>query len=86
MNVARTCSADEVIVKLCFFVNVRKATGRRVAGGNKIGRILDLAAGTLNGRIGWAGVAKAGDEEGMGFDGAGVAGGRKMGAVRGLSP
>ena len=54
MNVARTCNAEEVSVKLCFLVKVRKARGRNVAGGSRIGNMLPLAAGavTLNGRIG----------------------------------
>jgi hypothetical protein len=85
MNVARTCSAVEVRVKLCFFVNVRKARGRRVAGGNSTGSMLGFDTGATNGRIGCAGVAKAGEEDGMGLSGAGVGGGRKMGAARGFS-
>ena len=42
-------------------------------------------AAALNGRIGCAGVAKAGEEEGIGFDGAGVGGGLNIGAARGFS-
>lgn len=84
---AKTCKADDVRVRLCFFVKVRKARGRKVAGGRRIGSILPLVgtAAALNGRIGCAGVAKAGDEEGIGFAGAGVGGGLKMGAARGFS-
>jgi len=43
------------------------------------------AALTLNGRIGYAGVPKAGDEEGIGFNGAGVGRGLNIGAARGIS-
>jgi hypothetical protein len=68
-------------------VNVRKARGRRVAGGSNIGRIVGFRAtgfkiggagiGAIRrGRIGCAGVAKAGEEEGMGF---GVDSGRAEG-------
>jgi hypothetical protein len=86
MNVARTCNAEDVRVRLCFLVNVRKATGRRVAGGRRIGRILGFEIGAMvNDRTGWAGVAKAGDEDGIGLRGAGVAGGRNIGAARGIS-
>lgn len=83
MNVAKTCSADEVKVKLCFFVKVRNAKGRRVAGGSITGRILALAAGgpTLNGLMGCAGVPNAGEDDGIGFEGVGVAGCRKIGAA-----
>jgi hypothetical protein len=42
MNVARTCKALEVNVRLCFFVKVLKAKGRRVAGGRIIGSITAL--------------------------------------------
>jgi hypothetical protein len=76
-----------VRVKLCFFVKVRKAKGLNVAGGSKIGSILafDGTAETLKDLIGCAGVANAGEEEGIGFKGAGVGGGRNMGAARGFS-
>lgn len=71
MNVARPCNADELRVKLCFFVNVRNANGLRVGGGSKIGNIVaicGLNAGGGGGRwamlgIGWTGVANAGDDE-----------------------
>lgn len=66
-------------VRLCFLVNVRKASGRKVAGGKRIGKTVDLAGGfsaggariaaTLRGLMGWAGVPKAGDDEGIGFAG-----------------
>ena len=42
-------------------------------------------AAALNGRIGCAGVANAGEEEGIGFAGAGVGGGLNIGAARGFS-
>lgn len=87
MNVARTCNAEEVSVRLCFLVKVRKAKGRKVAGGRRTGRILAFAAAvvTLKGRMGWTGVPKAGDEDGIGFKGAGVGGGLNIGAARGFS-
>lgn len=58
MNVARTCSAEDVRVKLCFLVNVRKARGRNVAGGRRTGSMLAFAAAvvTLKGRMGCTGV------------------------------
>ena len=79
-------------VKPCFLVNVRKASGRRVAGGRRTGRTV---AGRIGGAVvivvvggfadpvrrwflglllslllllllmGWRGVPKAGEEEGM---------------------
>ena len=86
MNVARTCNAEEVSVKLCFFVKVRKATGRKVAGGSNMGKILSFDIGaTVKGRTGWTGVAKAAEDEGMGLRGAGVAGGWNIGAACGIS-
>jgi hypothetical protein len=87
MNVARTCNAEEVSVKLCFLVKVRKARGRKVAGGRSTGRMLVFGAAvvTLKGRIGCTGVPNAGDEEGIGFDGAGVGCGLNIGAARGFS-
>ena len=87
MNVAKTCNADEVSVKLCFLVKVRKARGRNVAGGRRTGSMLAFAAAavTLKGRMGWIGVPNAGDEEGIGFNGAGVGGGLNIGAARGFS-
>lgn len=83
MNVANNCSADDVSVRLCFFVNVRKARGRSVAGGISIGSIdgLDVSGG-FEIRIGWTGVPKAGEEEGIKFGCAGVWCVRKTGAVR----
>lgn len=76
MNVAKTCNAEEFSVRLCFFVNVRNAKGRSVAGGRRIGRTLGFARGAASskGLMGCTGVAKAGEEEGMGFWGAGVEG------------
>ena len=74
MNVARAASADDVSVRLCFLVKVRKASGRSVAGGRRTGNIVEgLNCGggigcVLLGRIGCAGVPKAGDEDGIGFD------------------
>lgn len=63
-------------VRLCFLVNVLNASGRNVAGGSSIGRTVDFATGfkaggarigaVLRGLMGWAGVPKAGDEDGMG--------------------
>jgi hypothetical protein len=76
-----------VRVKLCFLVKVRKAKGRNVAGGRRTGSMLAFAAAvvTLNGRIGCTGVPNAGDDEGIGFNGAGVGGGLNMGAALGFS-
>lgn len=66
MKVANACSADDVRVRLCFFVNVRKAKGLRVVGGRITGNIDGLdGSGALELRIGLTGVLKAGDEEGM---------------------
>jgi HAT1-interacting factor 1 len=68
-----------VRVRLCFLVNVRKASGRSVPGGSSIGRTVALGGGfsaggariavTLRGLMGCAGVPKAGDDEGIGFAG-----------------
>lgn len=69
MKDARACRAEDVSVKLCFLVNVRNASGRRVAGGRMMGRIAALGALTAKGLRGWAGVPKAGEEEGMAEDG-----------------
>jgi hypothetical protein len=87
MNVAKTCRAEEVRVKLCFLVKVLKARGLKVAGGRRIGSILAFtaAAAGLKLLIGSAGVPNAGDDEGIGFDGAGVGGGLNIGAARGFS-
>ena len=66
------------MVRLCFFVIVRNAKGRSIAGGSRIGRTAGLVGflnaggggrtASLAGReaIGYAGVANAGDEDGMG--------------------
>lgn len=63
---------------MCFFVNVRKASGRRVAGGSRIGSTVGFAGlrmggarigAVLRGGIGCTGVPNAGDEEGIGFSG-----------------
>lgn len=62
---AKVCSADEDMVRLCFLVKVRKATGRRVEGGSKIGRT-ELLVGAGLGfafRKGCTGVPNAGDDE-----------------------
>lgn len=77
MNVASAVSADDVKVRLCFLVNVRKARGRSVAGGRRIGRIVVGFTGrpscgggignVLRGIMGWAGVPNAGEEEGIGL-------------------
>lgn len=64
-----------MIVKLCFFVKVRNASGLNVAGGRRIGKIVALVGGAMaNGLRVCAGVPKAGDEDGIGFGGAGVLG------------
>jgi len=86
--VASTCNADDVRVRLCFFVKVLKARGLKVAGGSRIGSMLAFAragAGTLKGLIRCAGVPNAGEEEGMGFRGASAGGGLNIGAARGSS-
>ena len=68
-------------VKLCFFVNVRNAKGRRVAGGRIIGNMVALVTGGANGLGVWAGVPKAVvDEEGMASE-AGGAEGRAAGIL-----
>ena len=41
-NVAKDCNAGELNVRLCFFVNVRKARGRKDGGGSKIGKMVDI--------------------------------------------
>ena len=66
-------------VRLCFFVKVRNASGRSVAGGRSIGRTVDFATGfkaggarigaVLRGLMGWTGVPNAGDEDGMRSEG-----------------
>ncbi len=77
IKVASSCSDDDVMVRLCFFVIVRNAKGRSIAGGSRTGSMagvvgfLNAGAGaripSLAGReaIGYAGVANAGDEDGM---------------------
>ena len=68
MNTASVCSVDDEIVRLCLRVNVRNATGRRVAGGSRIGRMEVFVGGALplDNRNGRAGVANAGEDEGIG--------------------
>jgi hypothetical protein len=68
MKVANSCSAGEVSVRLCFLVNVLKASGLRVAGGRRMGRIVAFVGATENGFSEWVGVANAGDDEGIGFE------------------
>lgn len=55
------------MVKLCFLVKVRKATGRSVEGGSRIGKTELLATGALrfDFRKGRTGVPNPGDEEKM---------------------
>jgi hypothetical protein len=77
MKLANAESAEEVKVRLCFLVNVRKASGLSVAGGSSIGRTVARAAGlrmggarmgaVLRGLMGWTGVPNAGEDEGMTF-------------------
>jgi hypothetical protein len=67
MNVANSWRVVDERVRLCFLVNVRKATGRSMDGGKRIGRT-DVFPGRRLGfpdRIGRAGVPKAGEDEGM---------------------
>lgn len=53
MNVANACRADDESVRLCFFVNVRKAKGLRVVGGRIMGNIDGLdGSGALEIRMG----------------------------------
>lgn len=88
MKVASTCKALEVNVRLCFLVNVLKARGLKVAGGRMIGSMLAFAgiAAGLKGLIGCAcGVPNAGEEEGMGFKGAGLSGTLNIEAAFGFS-
>lgn len=67
-------------------MNVRNASGRRVAGGSSMGSIVGFDIGaTVKGRTGWTGVPNAGEEDGIGLREAGVFGGRNIGAVRGCS-
>lgn len=66
-------SAEDVKVKLCFFVKVLKASGLKVAGGSSIGKIvagLNWGGGIgfdLLGIMGCAGVPNAGEEDGIGL-------------------
>ena len=69
-------------VRSCFFVKVRKAKGRNVVGGSKIGKIDGFTGGSVGFRIGWTGVPKAGEEEGTGSDCVVVGPIRNKGAVR----
>ena len=65
----------------CFLVKVRKASGRRVAGGRMMGRTTDLeGTGGLKGLSGCAGVAKAGEEEGIPLEGGRFFAAKKGGA------
>jgi len=87
MKAASSCRADDVNVRLCFLVNVRKASGRRVAGGRRIGSIVVFVVGAIaNGLCVYAGVPKAGDDDGIrSLAGAGVLGANKP-ATSGRSP
>lgn len=68
MKVAMICSADEVRVRLCFLVNVRKANGRSVAAGKEMGRIEGVVGSEVCFcRSGCTGVPKAAEEEGIGL-------------------
>lgn len=79
MKEASSWRAEDVRVRECFFVNVRKASGRRVGGGRMIGRIAAFGALMLKGLRGWMGVPKAGEEDGRAEEGIGLFF-RKMGA------
>lgn len=75
MNVARAARAGDVSVRLCFFVNVLKARGRKVVGGSMMGKTVGLSAGgagtgaVRSGRAGLTGgVAKAGEDDGTGSE------------------
>ncbi len=73
MKVASSCNAVDARVKLCFFVNVRNASGRNVAGGKRMGSIVALEGGAIeNGLRVCAGVPKAGEDDGIGFKVEGV--------------
>ena len=64
MNAAKSFRAGDVRVRLCFFVNVRKARGLNVAGGRRIGSIegLDVSF-SFEDLIRLIGVLKAGEDE-----------------------
>lgn len=73
-KVASDCNAGDVNVRLCFFVRVRKASGLSDGGGNKMGRMVEIAGlnagggiGRSRGLIGCAGVPNAGLEDGTRF-------------------
>jgi hypothetical protein len=70
MNVARDWRADDVSVRLCFLVKVRNATGRRVVGGSRMGRMEAFGDGAigLRGLKGCTGVPKPGEEERIAVD------------------
>ena len=60
-------------MRLCFLVNIRNASGRKVAGGRRMGRMVGMrGCGTLL-RTGWTGVPKAGEDEGSTFAAGAVA-------------
>lgn len=80
MKEASSWRAVDVRVKECFLVNVRKARGRRVAGGRIIGRMPAFGALTLNGFNGCTGVAKDGEDEGSAEEGMWTFFRRNMGA------
>jgi hypothetical protein len=77
MKVARHCKAEDVNVRLYFLVSERKATGRKVCGGRRMGRMVEggrwapdaaKACVGFTGLLarGYAGVPKAGEEDGTG--------------------
>ena len=69
MKAASSARLDELRVRLCFLVKVRKARGRRAAGGREMGSTACRAGAGPGVAVkdfrGWAGVPKAGEEEGM---------------------
>lgn len=77
MNVANACKAEELRVRLCFFVNVLNARGLKVGGGSNIGRIVGIVGLNTGGGTGrwavegsgWRGVPNAGDDENATFSG-----------------
>ena len=65
MNVASACKAVDVSVRPYFFVKVRKDSGRKLAGGIRTGSTEGFAWTSDPALwIGYAGLPKAGDEEG----------------------